>query len=848
MNILDQFGNYIYNKLNIRYKSNTIPKPLALTSDQRSSTPTHDGFMPSRKLQEVPIDFAREWFETMEHLAAYNADVGYALDNIVQLANTPHEITFSDSVSDSQATEMRKFLKEEEKNWYAYSGGISSLKSDLLTQIVINGALSAEIIPDNKLSGIKQIVRVAPKYIVFVYNKETDNFEPYQISNSIGVQNDYMGMKKLNTRTYKYIALRRMFEGPYPLPPFIAAAESLLIQKDMISNLKFIMQKLGMLGFLSAEVNPPDQKTGENNEDYHNRLIDYLSNKIYPQLEKNLGKGMVAGFKGTHEFKLQGNNMNVQGAKDLVEIVQLMIFAGLKQDPNMLGRNFSTTETFGRVILQKMLSQIRGYQQVVDTFMSEVYYSALRYKGYSPGYVEVKSETPMVGDKVKEQTADKIKVTNVVTKRNEGIIDQTQAANELGYDNPAFEGPIYGNNVPKEEIPIETDPKAPENETETQEEIKRFEDIFRKNVTEYQYHTIDCHESNKDNLYSLQAAKFDNPTMQKFANDYFNQSFSKYQKGNKKITASVENVIGKMDNSIPLVQVQDRVYLEILINWDEQYLNKQIAVTENNVDRIYSHYRKDKTIFPNITQESNSKAKCSECDHEFDYLKINESGMGYVNCPECKNAVTQKDIYTKQSFASDFEIPEAVFDLDDFRAIEFAESFDTTYLGKFITDEDTRRKIYNHIEQGYINGDLPFGNNPGHIKQFQKDFKSMLDLQGWKIRRIIDTSVNNIRNDANIFYINQAKVDKYEIIEINDNLTCDYCKHMNGLEFQTETTVTKINNKVNTSPDNINEVSPFATSIKIDEFQQLDSQQLSSKGIQQPSYHPHCRGRVVAVI
>jgi len=814
MDLKQQFGNLLY-RLSLRLHKKPLSIGFATGNAGRSSDPTWKGFVPSQKLQEVPIDFAREWFTTMEHLAIYNQDVGYALDNIVQMANTNHEITFSDTVSEKVAAEMREFLKVEEKRWYSHSGGMRSMKADLLTQLVINGALSAEIIPDRTLSFVKQVVRVAPKYIHFVHNAATDQFEPYQQIQTIntGSSADFMGMKKLNTTTYKYIALRRIFEGPYPVPPFMGALEGLIIQKDMMLNLKFIMQKLGMLGFLSAEVQPPEQETAEQDADYHNRLIEYLENKIYPQLEKNLGKGMVAGFKGTHEFKLQGNNMNVQGAEGLVKIVQLMIFSGLKQDPNMLGRNYSTTETFGRVILQKMLSQVRDYQQAVDTFFSEAYYLSLRLAGYSPGYVNVVSETPMVGDRLKEAQAEKIKIANVVAKRDEGFIHQDVAANELGYDEASEEGPVYGTKVQQGGDPDDDDPerdaKAPEEEPVTENEITRIERRLNKHVTEYQYHTVDCNGVTSANLTSLESAEFDDVELRLFANRYFRASYSAYRKATKVFARAAKVVIGKMDDTVPLITVQNNVYLEILKGWEAGYMERQQAVTESSVGAIYSHYRKDTSIFG---KEGESFAK------------------------------------SKVNFGDGFVLPDAVFDLDDFRAIEYAESFDSMYLGKFITDTDTKKRIYTYLEEQYIAGDLPFGNNPGHITEFQRQFSATMNLEGWKIRRVVDTSVNNLRNDANIMYINQAKVEEYEIVEIGDNLTCDWCLHMNGKRFAASTTKTKIQNKVNAGPEDIGDLSPFATSIKIDAFQGMDSKTLASNNIQQPCYHPLCRGRVVAVI
>ncbi len=38
-----------------------------------------------------------------------------------------------------------------------------------------------------------------------------------------------------------------------------------------------------------------------------------------------------------------------------------------------------------------------------------------------------------------------------------------------------------------------------------------------------------------------------------------------------------------------------------------------------------------------------SKVKCNQCGFTFDLLAYPEDGMGYVNCPKCKNPVTQAD-------------------------------------------------------------------------------------------------------------------------------------------------------------------------------------------------------------
>jgi hypothetical protein len=43
-------------------------------------------------------------------------------------------------------------------------------------------------------------------------------------------------------------------------------------------------------------------------------------------------------------------------------------------------------------------------------------------------------------------------------------------------------------------------------------------------------------------------------------------------------------------------------------------------------------------------QQKNNQARCGKCGHVFDYNSRREAGMGYVECPGCGEAVTQKDI------------------------------------------------------------------------------------------------------------------------------------------------------------------------------------------------------------
>lgn len=820
MILTDYFGKLpFFNKGKANDSFVEKPKKRALPpTTGRSSVPQFNTFSPSQKLVEVVPDFAVEWYTTLENLAAYNHDVGFALDNIVQLANTEHEIVFSEETPDEIKKQILREIYDEQDKWYNFSEGMRSFKSDILAQGVINGAISIEIVPDILRKTIYQVVRIPPKYIRFVYDRTQDKYSSYQVVNYPQGQNtDFMGLVKLNPITYKYVAWRRLFEGPYPTPPFLAAVEGLFVQKDMLKNFANIMNKLGMLGFLSVKVEPPEQESGEDETAYFQRCVTYLEDVVYPQLNKNLSNGVVAGFKDSHEFELQGNKMNVSGASDLMKIVELIIFSGLKQDPNMLGRNYSTTETFGRVILAKMLNQVKDWQKMSDSIFKEIYKMFLLVRGYDPEIItDVISEPPTVMDRTKEEEAESKKIGNVKEKRNMGVIDQQEAANELGYEEPAVEdwqslNPMNDQNTGKSDPKKgESDPKSPENDpksdNEVRNEIKSFEKALKKHVPEFQYETHECHGVHTTDFVS--PSDFEDKEMNKLVNEYFNDTVGNYRRAIVKVSKIVSNLFKNYNEATGIDRIKEDVYLSILRNWEDQFITKQSTTSADNIEKIYSYFRKDRKVFGNKTHFSKQVGQFAEGD----------------------------------------PIPEATFELLDFRTIDYLSESDSLYLGKFITDESTKKKIERYLEEKYIAGDLPLGNDPKVLNKFQNEFEKVLNLETWKIRRVIDTTVNNSRNDANVMYMNQANIEKYEIIEIVDQLTCDWCAYMNGMQFSINNAVSKIQNKVDVGPENVSLISPFATSIPIDEFKKLSDAEIQGKNITTPSYHPSCRGRTVAVI
>lgn len=775
---------------------------------------TMGGFL--AEMSVVQPDFNVQLLRALEQLATYNPEVSMAVDNIVQLGNTidyfPTNIGFDDAVSDEMQKEMIQRLKARSRDWYAYSGGINSMVNDLFAQIAINGSLSAEIVAEKDLSGVKKIVTVAPKNIKFKYDKQTDNYLPYQVNGLTGYNlNGAIGIE-LNPVTYKYIALRRFSEKPYGIPPFLSALENLVVSKDMSENMKYIIRKLGILGFLEVLVDGPKAGPNEDAHAYYKRSKDYLSD-VVPEVEKGLAKGFLVGFKDHHEVNMQTTTQNVQGAKDLVEMNDTKLMAGLKQDPLMFGRNFSTTETLGRVVLAKMTSQVDNYQRLVARFMESAFLMDLQLAGYPVKTVEVEFDAPMVGDKLRDAQAREKELANLYGLYDKGIIALQQVAIEAGYEKPDQEEPrniglppVDGND-PKAKTPAKDDTTKTKDDPKAKTSNSRFSidnnllhlDIAKfhrehfGDLPVYPYNPEGCNCGDA----SFSFAKGDDDVSY-YVRQYYSATKDVYDKAVAKSMKTITAALSALGEGATEQKVRDVIVYNLFKDWGQNFTAKQKKVVDKFTNVMYRFFRNDKSLLKGI-----------------------EGG-----------------------------IPEATFRQIDFRAIEYYKKSDQVYLGKFITDPDLKKEITQYIKEAYIDGRKPIGRNPDAMDDFREKFGTIMDNQDFKLRRIIDTTVNKMRNTAAVSYMDQAEVESYAIVGVNDQLQCGYCAAMQGMTFSIKKSLGQIDQMSRSQPELVGLDSPFVTSLfkKPEDMKGLSADDLQSKGIGLPAYHPHCRDQVIAVL
>lgn len=400
--------------------------------------------------------FRKDILDTLENLSICNNDFSNAVENVVKLANSKHKVYLHEGASDKLITQVNEYLNKHERKWYR--GGIETLKNDLLTQLAIFGALSAEKVLRRDLKGVSRIALVNHKNIVFYY--ENDRYVPYQENVSVWSDNSKkpFGRIKLNPFTYKYLSLSRINENPYGIPPMLAALRENDVDDYLVDNLRYVAKKHGILGFLSVAVSPIAKMQGEDDDSYYLRSEQYLK-KITPSIEQGYRNGVLLGFKNAHEIKMQSSTADGSSAKELVELVDIKKMSGLKQDPSLLGRPFNVSEAIGRVIFEKWTRQLSTYQNIVKEFLEDLYKTELVLAGFDIKNIYVEFDAPSTKDGLRAEQARQLQIMNVVSLRDNGIISQAQAAKELNYDKPFGEAPKLEptdkSNVPKSQKQID---------------------------------------------------------------------------------------------------------------------------------------------------------------------------------------------------------------------------------------------------------------------------------------------------------------------------------------------------------------------------------------------------------
>jgi len=271
-----------------------------------------------------------------------------------------------------------------------------------------------------------------------------------------------------------------------------------------------------------------------------------------------------------------------------------------------------------------------------------------------------------------------------------------------------------------------------------------------------------------------------------------------YNKAVKSVMSDIGKAIAALPEGAPQQMVSDTVFFTLYKNWGNEFSKPQQAIINKFVKNIYTFYRKDKSIFG----------------------------------------------------GTDKKLPDSVFNQVDLRTLDYYKKSDSMYMGKFITDPDTKKKMTEYIKEAYLNNDTEIGKSASALKKFREEMGDILEGEDWKLQRIINTTVNKMRNIAAVNYMQEAEVEQFEIVGVPDSLQCGYCAGLRGKVFSVSKAVDTASSMVKSNPDMVAATSPFVTAkYKTPEaMAEASVEQLEAEGLGLPPFHANCRDTIVAIL
>lgn len=414
-----------------------IPSKLPVGGGRVSKPDFDAGFLAEFKDSTKKIvrpDFALEIIPIIRGLTRVNPDMGQALNDFVQLANTGHRINFDPGVSDEMKDRMRVELQEASKKWGNGIAGIDGIVNKMFAQVMIGGALSSEWVVAGDYSGIINKVFVGPEHIRWIYDYTTQRYDPYQTLRNSFTQKDFIkgNLIKLNPATYQYYALNGDEDTPYGIPHYMTAVKSISRQETMMKNIDTVIMMLGLMGHGEVLMDKPGIDDGENEIQYKARLESTLQ-ELKDRAKQNFADGLSVGYKDDHEFKFNSVTKDATGVQQIWEQNELQIASGLKFDAAFLGRSYGSGESLITILFTKMLSQLRNTQKLVEYDLKYGYALHLRLKGYKFDYLDVEFKPSTITDDLKWQQANEYKIRNLRVLYADGIISHQKYAEDMGY-------------------------------------------------------------------------------------------------------------------------------------------------------------------------------------------------------------------------------------------------------------------------------------------------------------------------------------------------------------------------------------------------------------------------------
>jgi len=406
----------------------------------------------SESLKKVTPAFYWAMIPEIRKLAVISSPLSSALTTLVQLSNTGFNIKFSNKTPPAKRLEMTNHLLKVSKQWGFGTAGVHGLTDKILYQLLTGGAHAGEWVVKKDLSGVDYLSLINPEDIRPVYNKRTQRYEYYQEVKVVDkAPGKIPSVIKLNDMTFKYYALVSAEENPIGIPPFLSALPDLTAHKNMLNNINFIVEQVGLMGFLELLMDKPPITDGETPEMYKTRLTTFLKD-AKNSINDGLKDGVIAGYKNDHEFNFQAISKDLGSVPAIYSIVQKAVASGLLTPSVFLEGPENKTETQISIIFTKLLAQLKDIQNIASTTLEYGFTLELLLAGYNPDGIKVTFDPSTLTDSLKKAQTDEINARVLHQLYADGVIELDDYARGMGFDQASQKEP----RLPLESTPTDT--------------------------------------------------------------------------------------------------------------------------------------------------------------------------------------------------------------------------------------------------------------------------------------------------------------------------------------------------------------------------------------------------------
>jgi hypothetical protein len=336
----------------------TAPRAASTEMTVFSSATGKEGFLSPRCTDPFLL------YPFFRYLRDYIPDVSAGVWAWVRLCATPQQVEYVGG-SDEAVSGAKDVVAALDARIYEFDHmkhqGMDALVNAFFLSVFTYGSFAGEVVLKDDRSGIDRFYSIDPASVRFRRIGKSRRLVPYQFTRD----NKEI---RLNEGSFFYYGLDADADNPYGRSPLLAVPFVAKIQQQLIEDMGRAMHNAGW-PTLHVRYKPPEREPGESFAEYQERVTNNY-NTIRENLTEKEADSNYITYDNVEIDYLNPAAQVTQRWSLSLQAVSEQVISALHLAPFMLGRNWGTTETWGRaqyqLIVNNAVSVQRGAKRMCE--------------------------------------------------------------------------------------------------------------------------------------------------------------------------------------------------------------------------------------------------------------------------------------------------------------------------------------------------------------------------------------------------------------------------------------------------------------------------------------------------